>query len=206
MSHVYAQYWPIRGATVRRDTRLYLHSQKRRYRGGRGIGVVWLCNPSRPNGQRHWAASPLDSTLGVVLKILSEAQAIAKKRGKCGAARSDYLQILNLHYVCGADPDAAYSLYSSRPQCQTIVEQPCATARFVWIAWGDISQSHLVGQAIKLIAPPTEVIYYDLNTKSVRTGLTNLGSPMHPQASKWHPKIHPDYIRLLAEEIALRLP
>jgi hypothetical protein len=120
----------------------------------------------------------------------------------------DYLQILNLHYLCEPKASAAWTKYCTiQPTYQ---EKPDSKASFYWLAWGDaVPQALLINAAptINAIPPEYTVFYYDSSSKSVSDDVQRLYFPMHPRGGAgWARKHHPDYIKLLAKEMAKHLP
>lgn len=157
MAEVYAE-WDLGLVTIRKDTRVYFKPStppgSYQQRQGNCVGIVWMCNPGtlkwKPKPKRlpavvHWGLWPkataaipgrpvLDPTTEVVVGILDDAQAMATASGR-GAQAGDFVQVLNLFYVCDSTVSTARKTHSSFPGPH-YTEAPIKSARFTWIAWG----------------------------------------------------------------------
>jgi hypothetical protein len=200
---VCAQFTSVPGATIRKETRLYLTAGSLTKASGTCLGVVWLCNPGSAHGTSSWGPCKSDPTLDIISEVYLEANRMAKAAGRSGAALDGYLQILNLYYVC--DPCSMTAWNTHLTLISKHVELPPPTALFCWLAWGHVQQA-LLFEAAPLLAPRTDHFYYDGASKSVMTGLSCLDFPMHPYGASRHSRSHPDYVSLLAQHMATKLP
>jgi hypothetical protein len=203
-SHIHAEFASSAGAQLRQDTRVYRTAGSFAKATGRCLGIVWLCNPGSATGSSVWGPCSSDPTLDVIVEVFTTADGIAKASGRPGAAPTDYLQILNLHYVCDTSVLRGWHKSFTLP-LPLKVENPSPKALFCWLAWGDVPQALLLHSA-SLFSVRTDILYYDADRKLVQTQLSKLNYPVHPYGARRHSRSHPCYVDLLAAEIARRLP
>jgi hypothetical protein len=163
MAEVYAE-WNVGSHTVRKDTRVYLinggvHKQNQ----GRCRGIVWMTNPGTKNqpmtgrtivGNLPWDKWPgsLDPTMQVVVKIIDCATQIAISQKKV-VKPDDYIQILNLFYLCWSCKECAWR----QSPAVGHREFPCASSNFCWFAWGSPPKTHWLPAGATFLPHPIQL-------------------------------------------------
>ncbi len=183
MALVYGQ-WDVGPPHTRKDTRAYFLPattpiQSYQQHQGNCVGIIWMCNPGTQKpvaATTTWGVWPtLDNTMHAVIKILNEAQLKAKRGGpKIG----DYVEILNLFYLCNSNVYAA--LKSLCPGDQS----PNRSARFCWFAWGSNfpkGQAASALAALSSLSPRPSPFYLNGATSKVVYNPPSLSTaPAHP--------------------------
>jgi hypothetical protein len=177
----------IAATFLRKDTRLYFHYGNHLRHQGTCVGILWMCNPATKLQQsQSWGAGPRDRTLTAALRIMDEAHRSAKKGG---TEEDDYIQVLNLFYVCNTCPASGWSVHSQSVVSRGYLESPCESARFCWIAWGGGiggRPQHWLPGAVMLRAIPNH-FFYSSTTRSKRNGDPSPSDyPVHPGVPRKH--------------------
>ena len=184
MAEIFAECCPG-PPLIRKDTRVYFSNGHRRSQNrGNCVGTLWMCNPGgRYKRPQPWGPWPTDDTMRAVAPIIDQAQSIAVSQGR-GALRDDYLQILNLFYVCDSSPSSGRATYST--SLNNYHEPPNPLARFTWIAWSqDAEPAWLPGKAIWSALP--DPFFYSKPKRMLISGVPQSGEyATHPRAFAIH--------------------
>jgi hypothetical protein len=145
-----------------------------------------------------------DNTMIVVIRILDEAQRILRGQG-LAARKGDYIQVLNLFYICDSDLKSARQKFSS----SKYREWPLPSAKFTWLAWGQDPKTYKPYKP-KLLPTPQILsglrrpFFYDPKQKRVVPGVPRAPAyPVHLNA-RMHVQF-PGYIPAVVQAIALYL-
>jgi hypothetical protein len=170
---------------IRKDTRVYLVAGRPRQNKGRCIGILWMCNPGGTDfvQRRPWGKWPIDETMRAVLPIFDRAQEIALLGGR-GASADDYIQILNLFYVCDSKPNSGRATYSKA--LTPYHESPHRSARFTWIGWGKDARLDWLPRNPILSALPNPFFYSKPKGALISRLPKPIEYPVHPRAFAIH--------------------
>jgi hypothetical protein len=201
-NRIYYEIAPLipRGAPfLRKQTRLYFSgSQKYTKHSGRCVGTLWMCNPATDaKSAAPWGPGVEDPTLQRGLWIMDDAQCQANP----GAKKGDFIQILNLFYICDDNWDSGLAEHLKSKISQNYREQPCEEARFSWFAWGK--------DRLRCLSPncgmaPSPFYYDGTQLRLVRSLPQPSTHPVHPYAGCVH-RQYPKYRLDVANEISRHL-
>jgi hypothetical protein len=180
MAQAYSE-WTGGPTNIRKDTRVYFVHGKYKKNKGRCVGIIWMCNPGNqlPVARTvRWAPwIRLDPTMRFVIQILDEAQRILAGQG-LAAKKGDYVQVLNLFYVCNSYLVSARQQFSS----SNYRECPVPSAKFTWLAWGQNNNPKLLPRP-QILSGLRRPFFYDPNQKKVVPGVPRAPAyPVHPTA------------------------
>ncbi len=190
------------GDQLRLNTRVYRHAGNHVRGAGRCVGTVWMCNPGTAapvSPQSGWGPLKPDPTLEVVLEVLLAADRIAAGVSR-GLRADDYIEILNLHYVCDSVPVQGWASYLG--SAQNHLEWPDPNSKFCWIAWGAEAPQGAILQACALGIMNMRCFAYDAASKQVARAF-GFSSAVHPLAARLQAANYGNYISGLAAEMAL---